>query len=125
MVSDDDDYIKQRLVRWGEWNARRESGGLGFPRECPYTRMQARSGPGISSPEIDQEAIDTERAVTELPDYLRETVRAYFVATGTVEQTARHLRVSRDTVYARIKRSLLLLSEWFQTWPRKKIKQRG
>lgn len=119
-MSGDIDYIKQRLARWGEWNARRESGGLGFPRECSYTRMQARSEVGLTAPEIDQEAVETEHAVAELPEYLRETVRSYYVKPGTVEQKARDLRCGRDTVYARLERAFPLLSDLFGALARKK-----
>lgn len=116
----DEDYIKGRLKRWGEWCARRESGGLGYPRECPYTRMQARSGVGFSSPEVDGEAVETERAVCELPEHLRETIRSYYVRPGTVEQKARDLRCGRDTVYARIERAIPLLAGWLQSASKKK-----
>lgn len=117
---DESDYIKARLARWGEWCARRESGGLGFPRECSYTRLQARSDSGLISPEINAEAVETERAVAALPDFLRDTVRSYYVEPGTVDQKARSLRCARDTIYARIDRAIPLLIGWF----RKTIKQK-
>lgn len=116
----DEDYIRERLRRWGEWCARRESGGFGYPRECSYTRMQARSDVGLVSPEFDDEAVETERAVASLPDYLRDTVRSYYVAPGTVEQKARDLRIGRDTIYARIERSIPLLLGWLRSAVKKK-----
>lgn len=121
-MAGDSDYIRERLAKWGEWSARRESGGLGFPRECSYTRLQARSGEGFAaSPDVDSDAMDTERAVNELPEHLRDTVRAYYVKPGTVEQKARDLRCGRDTVYSRIERALPLLAEWFRAQLRKKV----
>lgn len=120
-MNDESDYIKARLARWGEWCARRESGGLGYPRECSYTRLQARSDAGLISPEINAEAVETERAVAALPDYLRDTVRSYYVAPGTVEQKARSLRCGRDTIYARIERAIPVLIEFFRKTVKQKI----
>ncbi len=100
-----DEYIKVRMQQWAEWLLQRESGGLGFPSECSYTRMQQRSdSSGCISPNIDVDAMQVEDAVRELPSYLRDTARAFYVAPGTIEQKAKALRCHRDTVYARIEK---------------------
>lgn len=117
-----DEYIKTRMQQWAEWAAMRESGAVGYPRECSYTRMQARSGSsGYHSPEIDMEAMEIEDAVRELPDYLRCTVREYYVKPGTIEQKAKELRCHRDTIYTRISQAHIMISCWLNSLGRKKI----
>lgn len=107
-----DEYIKARLNQWAEWSLQRSSGGLGYPRECPYTRMQARSGGGFVSPDIDVDAMEIESAVSELPEPFRTTVRVFYVAPGTVEQKAADLRCHRDTVHSRIQRAHIIILGW-------------
>jgi len=117
-----DEYIKTRMQQWAEWAAMRESGALGYPRECSYTRMQARSGSsGFHSPDIDMEAMEIEDAVRVLPEYLRATVREYYVKGGTVEQKAKVLCCHRDTLYARINQAHLIISGWLSSSSKKKI----
>lgn len=115
-MANGDEYIKTRLQQWAEWSAMRESGAAGYPRECSYTRIHGRSGsPGFFSPDIDMEAMQIEDAVRELPDYLRTTVREYYVEPGTVEQKARALRCSRDTIYARLASAHMAISNWLRS----------
>lgn len=112
-MGDESDYIKRRLVQWAEWSLQRDSGGLGFPRECPYTRMQARSGTGgFFSPDIDVDAMEIEEAVRDLPDHLRLTIRVFYVAPGTIEQKARDLGCCRQRVYGRIERAHAMILGW-------------
>lgn len=107
-----DECIKTRLQQWAEWSLMRDGGSLGYPRECSYTRMQARSGsPGFFSPDIDLEAMQVEDAVRELPEYLRDTVRQYYVAPGTVEQKARVLCCNKKTIYLRLECAHQLIIE--------------
>jgi hypothetical protein len=116
-----DEYIKIRMQQWAEWVVMRESGAVGYPRECSYTRMQARSGSsGFHSPDIDMEAMEIEDAVRVLPDYLRLTVREYYVKPGTIEQKAKQLCCHRDTLYARIEQSHTMISGWLTSSDKKK-----
>lgn len=105
-------YINSRLNIWAQWSLQRTSGGLGFPSECPYTRLAARTSNGLTSPAINEEAWLVEKAVQSLPDYLKETVRVFYIGKGTVEQKAKDLRCSRDTVYARIERAHGQIMDW-------------
>ena len=108
-----DEYIKIRMQQWAEWAVMRESGAIGYPQECSYTRMQACSGSsGFHSPDIDLEAMEIEDAVRVLPEYLRSTVREYYVKPGTIEQKAKKLQCNRDTIYARIKQAHTMINSW-------------
>lgn len=108
-----DEYIKGRMQQWAEWLLQRESGGLGFPSECSYTRMQQRSdSSGCISPNIDVDAMQVEDAVRQLPDYLRQTAREFYVASGTIEQKAKALRCHRVTIHTRIEKVHVFVSNW-------------
>lgn len=116
-----DDYIKLRLIQWAEWSLQRDSGGLGFPSECSYTRMQARSGSaGFVSPDIDVDAMEIESAVSELPEPFRLTVRVFYIAPGTIEQKARDLGCCRRRVYGRIERAHAMILGWLNLRRKKK-----
>lgn len=115
-MAKNDEYIKARLIQWSMWVLQREGGGLGFPRECSYTRMQARSGSvGFSSPEVDMDAMEMEQAVCALPEYLRDTVRQFYVAPGTIDQKARALGCHRTRVYARIEVAHGMILIWLNS----------
>jgi hypothetical protein len=105
-------YINNRLNQWALWSAQRLSGGLGFPSECSYTRLTARSSNGFRSPNFDEDAWLIEQAVLALPDYLRETVIAVYIKTGTTEQKAKDLRCHRDTIYARLDLAHSKIMDW-------------
>ena len=94
--------IQSRLGRWAEWLLRSSGGALGFPRECPYTRMQARSESGFCSEEIDTESAETEKAVQTLPAEYKLVVQVYYLYGGTREQQARALQCPLSTMKRRI-----------------------
>ena len=94
-------YINARLNAWAEWHARRGDSGLGFPRECSYTRLQARSGSGFKA-EVDDAAWETHRGVNALIIERRAAVFSFYVRRGLVIQKARDCGCSVATLYRRI-----------------------
>lgn len=102
MVNDD---ITQRMIRWAEWLLRGDSGGLGFPRECSYTRMQQRGGDGGYSIEVDIESADTEKAVQSLDQDLKLAVQVYYLASATRETQAQYLKCHVRTMERRVERA--------------------
>ena len=100
-----DEYIKQRMLQWADWVMKRESGGLGYPRECPYTRMRGGNSAGYYSPDVDLEAMEVEKGVQLLPVDIKRCVREYYLRIGTIESKAKRLHIHRDTIYARIERA--------------------
>ncbi|PIP02756.1 MAG: hypothetical protein COX55_03565 [Zetaproteobacteria bacterium CG23_combo_of_CG06-09_8_20_14_all_54_7] len=97
--------IHQRMLKWAEWVLRSDGGGLGFPCECSYTRMQQRSDCGFTAPEVDIESAETEKAVQSLEQYLRHAVQAHYCMGGTRESQARQLGCSTTTVERRVERA--------------------
>lgn len=100
MAADD---IQMRLVRWAEWLLRSAGGAMGYPRECSYTRMQARSDSGFCSAEVDLESSETEKAVQQLPDVFKLAVQVYYLHGGTRTQQARMLGCHVRTMERRIR----------------------
>lgn len=111
-------YVNNRLVMWSEWVARRDDAGLGFPKECSYTRLMQRSGGAGYQPEFASEALEIDRAMTALKKRDPQMFRAVHLFYGiefkqgkaltvrmTKEQIAKDLGRHRDTVYDWIDRA--------------------
>lgn len=105
------DEIQARLVRWAEWLMRATGGGMGYPRECSYTRLQARSTLGFCSPEVDIESAETEMAVQSLPDHLKHAVQMHYLTTATRDQQARMLSCHVRTMERRLERAYILIAQ--------------
>lgn len=102
MANDD---ITQRLIRWAEWVMRGNGGGLGFPRECSYTRMQQRGGDGGYSIDVDLESAETEKAVQALEQELKLAVQVYYMTATTREIQAQYLKCHVRTMERRVERA--------------------
>lgn len=111
--------IQQRMLRWAEWLLRGDGGALGFPRECSYTRMQQRSEGGFTSPEVDLESSETEKAVQSLEQDLKHAVRVYYLASATRETQARYLQCHVRTMERRVERAHGLIMQFLDEQRRK------
>jgi len=59
-------YAISRLMIWAEWLLRKDQGATGYPRQCNYTKLvQIRGGLGYSV-DIDQEATNIDKFMTQL-----------------------------------------------------------
>ena len=57
------------LLRWGDWTARRDRSGLGFPSECVSFRLVAHGAPGSGCVVLaDDEVMAIDRCVAGLRD---------------------------------------------------------
>jgi DNA-directed RNA polymerase specialized sigma24 family protein len=110
MANDKD--IEQRMIRWADWLLRSSGAGLGFPRECSYTRIQQSDRAGFTSPEVDLESSLTEKAVQSLIDDYKHAVQVYYLVTGTHEQKAKYLKCHRSTMERRVERAHHLIQAW-------------
>ncbi len=106
------DYVNSRLVMWAEWVVRREEGALGYPKECPYTRLQQRSGGVGFRPNFASDALEIDAVMTKLKQQNPLKFRAVHLHYGvefkrgkavtvnvTGEQIAKDVGKCRDTVY--------------------------
>ena len=111
------DDIEQRLGRWAQWVLTRESGGLGYPRECPYTRLMARGGSGFI-PGLDAEAMQIETAVCELKKEnaeLHQVIHVRYLGTRTLDQMYRVCGCSERTFFRRLAEAKLAIKKLLDT----------
>ena len=117
------DDIHPRLERWAEWVLRRESGGLGYPRECSYTRLAARSGNGFV-PSADHESWQTEQAVVLLArsdELLHQVITVRYLSTRTPEQMFRVCNCSERTFYRRLQDAREIIKKSLDTLGSKNV----
>ncbi len=105
------DYINMRCNQWADWHSKRKAGGLGFPRECCYTRLQARGGDGNASL-IDEAAWEVHQAITDLPPLLNLAVIEFYLKRGTSIQKARACGCTESTLFYRIHSAHLKIMDW-------------
>lgn len=117
MANDD---ITQRMIRWAEWLLRGDGGGLGFPRECSYTRMQQRGGDGGYSIDVDLESAETEKAVQALEQDLKLAVNVYYLVRATRETQAQYLKCHVRTMERRVERAHVRIVELLDASRRKR-----
>lgn len=108
----ENDDVRQRMIRWADWLLRGSGGGLGFPRECSYTRMQQRGDCGYCSPEVDIESAETEKAVQSLEQYLKLAVQVYYLASATRETQAQYLKCHVRTMERRVERAHVQIKQF-------------
>lgn len=105
------DYINTRCAQWAAWRRRKDDNGLGFPRECPYTRLQARGGSGYNHV-TDEAAWEIECAVRSLDDQLKKVIEVIYLGKGTSRDKARDCRCAESTMFERVHRAHLRIMEW-------------
>jgi hypothetical protein len=95
-------YINGRCNEWVAWIRRRDDGGLGYPKECCYTRLQGRGPLTGYLPSVDDAAWEIDRAVRSLDYILHEALMAFYFARGTGDQKARDCRCGKTAFYERV-----------------------
>jgi len=107
-------YINQRCNEWVAWIRRRDDGGLGYPKECCYTRLQGRGPPNGYLPSVDDAAWEIDRAVRALEPQLHKAMIVFYLNRGTGDQKARDCHCHRDTFYERVHRAHQRIDAWLQ-----------
>ena len=111
------DYINHRLVCWSEWAIRRDTFGLGWPREAPYVREFLGHNRGGNVEEINEQAMEIESSVLALkrarPE-LAAVVMEFYRKTGSAAYKAKMLHICRDTMYARLHQAHVWIMGWLQ-----------
>lgn len=99
------DDLDRRLNNWAEWNLRREDSGIGFPRECSYTRLQISTSGGGYMPIIESDAWLIEHAVITLGQaypILHQVIVERYLKTRSAEQMYRACNCSERTFFRRL-----------------------
>jgi len=105
-------HINDRCNAWADWIARKLLLGTGYPRECVYTRLQARGGSSGFELTIDEQAWEIHQAVKTLPPQLLEAINAFYLGKGTVDDKAKDCRCHRDTLFVRVHRAHIVIMDW-------------
>lgn len=94
--------IHERLNQWAEWCIRgRNIKGLGYPGQCIYTRLTPSSN-STHSPNFNDCAYATERAVHQLTKRQIRIVKQFYLHAGTADTHAKALRMGRTALYYHI-----------------------
>jgi len=109
------EYINTRCNQWAEWRERKAANGLGFPRECVYTRLTPRDPTGAFDPNVDESAWEVDQAIRALPDYLNRSVVEFYLRNGTVDQKARAVGCAPRTLFDRIHMAHNHILDWLNT----------
>lgn len=105
------DRMNERLRRWADWaSGGRYASGLGYAR-CAMSEWIPCGTVVNQTPDFNQEAYETDKAVRLLPTELNLAVIAFYLKTGTAEQRARDCRVSTKTMYVRVDQAHQRLEE--------------
>jgi hypothetical protein len=102
-------YVQNRLIKWAAWRLWGDSGKpprvvSWYEKVVMAPNVQGRGGSGNDKCPVDEvEAYETDRCVSALSPYLRETVIECYTRSGTAEHKAKQLGISRDTFYERLR----------------------
>lgn len=107
------EYIGNRLVAWAAWCERRQSGGLGYPRQAAFTKLAHSGGERFDATlVIDEEAWEIEQAVCATMPELRAVAMAVYRVRGTGAQAAALVGCSERTLYRRIDALHQAVMDW-------------
>lgn len=112
------DDLDRRLNNWAEWNLRREDSGIGFPRECSYTRLQISTGGGGYIPIIESDAWLIEHAVISLGQacpILHQVIVERYLKTRSAEQMYRACNCSKPTFFRRLNDAKMFIKKSLDT----------
>lgn len=107
------EHINNRCNQWARWRMLRGDNGLGYPRQCNYTKLvpiHASRDPGR-----DEACWEIEQAYHALPSderNLKGIIDKFYLGRGTIDQRARDLGIHRDTMYARLHQAHVKIMEW-------------
>ena len=112
------EWVKDRLVVWGGWKARREDSGLGFPSVNILLSMGGGTGGYRETvvPINEIEAAETDRAVESLrlvKSHLYLTLQLIYVRNTGIRLAAQRLQRAESTVKAQLDQADAELSVWF------------
>lgn len=111
-------YINERLNQWVEWRlSGRHIKGLGYPSCANFYRLAPLPTDRVVVPIPNEACYEIDQAVCWLKKHhskLFEVVMQFYDHAGTAESHAKALKISRDTLYARLHRAHVLIMEYLQ-----------
>ncbi len=107
-------WVCERLDQWGRWqtNGTCRAGASVLGRLADAAAQGGRKRSHI--PFDDIECGVTDRAVAQLPKELKQAVKVWHTAEGTLDAIAEELGVSKITLQRRLAQADLRIEEWFR-----------
>lgn len=103
-----DSYVVFRINQWAQWVMRRDDGGLGYPKQVPYTNLMPRTHNANITPEMSEECFEVEQCVTALrivdEELYAVLVLSYVQINMTLEQKLKKLGCCKQTYYNKVER---------------------
>ena len=111
------DHIRRRLDNWALWKARQGDAGLGFhSRSILAVDVWARgSYNGVSIPHFEDEAVETDEAVTSLKlgkGHLYATLECIYLRDLGVRMTAQRMQRAESTIKAQLEQADHAIAAW-------------
>jgi hypothetical protein len=114
------EWVKERLVIWGAWKARREDSGLGFPRINILLSMGGGGAGGYREavvPINELEAAETDRAVESLKlvkSHLYLTLQYIYVRNTGIRLCAQRMGRAESTIKAQLEQADAEIARWYE-----------
>lgn len=124
------EHIKRRLDNWSLWKARQNDSGLGFhSRSILAVDVWLRgSYNGASIPHFEDEATETDEAVTALKlgrGHLYITLQCIYLLDLGVKQTARRMQRAESTIKAQLEQADHAIAAWLDAKATARERQRA
>ena len=111
-------YINERLNQWVEWRlSGRHIKGLGYPSCANFYRLAPLPSDRVVVPIPNEACYEIDQAICWLKknhNGLFAAVMQFYTHAGTAQSHAKELKISRDTLYARLHRAHVLIMEYLQ-----------
>jgi len=122
-------WVHQRFEAWALWLATGSGygGGSMFDANRVDQTEDVRAGLRNTDPLFDAAALDTDRAIAQLPPDLKRAVIAAYRWEGGMQDTARRLGCTRATLHTRLCHADRRVRDWLDAKQQRaqELKQRG
>lgn len=88
-------FVHDKLMVWAAWACKKSSGGLGYPKECSYTKLvNVRSEVVAFTPEMNADAEEMEQCIVALS--VNDPKLAQVIRLRYMFQTMSDLQISKQ-----------------------------
>lgn len=102
------EWVHLRFERWARWSM----AGIGVG--CADFSIDRVDGVRPADVAVDADAMETDRAIAQLPVELKNAVKAAYWWEGSVESIAQKLRISRRTLHNRLCHADRRVRDWIE-----------
>lgn len=111
------EWVRMKLENWARWCAQQDSGGLGYPSQCSFTRLGGKGSRAEAVvPTISIDAAETDVAVKSLrltQSHLYLVLTLHYAQGLPRHMVARKLHRAESTVKRNLEDADHALARWF------------